>query len=209
MSVRPPARPGVPRDFLLLAAAAAAVPMLDGVLHQLLAQNPFGAPKTAAAGPQAGGIVGWLLAKQSEFYREMSIDHPRRQIRWLGGLDAARDLLCLRHLPRRRPRPWQGGDLVLSRRQPGDRAARHRAVVRLGADAVAGRGGDCRNLRLAAQRDRQNHVQCRKGDRDRQLRPDRGVRRQAGLDQGRRLYRCAAGAAAGARTGGRRASSRS
>ena len=72
MSVRPPARPGVPRDFLLLAAAAAAVTMLDGVLHHLLAQNPFGAPKTAAAGPQAGGIVGWLLAKQSEFYREMS-----------------------------------------------------------------------------------------------------------------------------------------
>ena len=25
-----------------------------------------------AADPQAGGIVGWLLAKQSEFYREMS-----------------------------------------------------------------------------------------------------------------------------------------
>jgi len=46
--------------------------MLDGVLHQLQAQNPFGAPKTAAAGPQASGIVGWLLAKQSEFYREMS-----------------------------------------------------------------------------------------------------------------------------------------
>ena len=72
MPVRPPARPGVTRDFLMLAAALAAVTMLDGVLHQLLAQNPFGAPKTSAAGPQAGGIVGWLLAKQSEFYREMS-----------------------------------------------------------------------------------------------------------------------------------------
>ncbi|MGH6641787.1 MAG: nickel/cobalt transporter [Bradyrhizobium sp.] len=39
----------------------------------LLAQNPFGGPRPAAAPePQVGGIVGWLLAKQSEFYREMS-----------------------------------------------------------------------------------------------------------------------------------------
>ena len=67
-------------------------------------------------------------------------DHPRRQVRRHRGLDAARDFLRLRHLPRRRSRPRQGGDLVLPRRQRGDRAARHRAVVRLGADAVAGRG---------------------------------------------------------------------
>ena len=45
---------------------------LDGALHALLAQNPFGGPRPAAAEPQVGGIVGWLLAKQSEFYREMS-----------------------------------------------------------------------------------------------------------------------------------------
>jgi ABC-type nickel/cobalt efflux system permease component RcnA len=37
----------------------------------LLAQTPFGAPR-AAPDAQLGGIVGWLLAKQSEFYREMS-----------------------------------------------------------------------------------------------------------------------------------------
>ena len=36
-----------------------------------MAQNPFGGPRPAAE-PQIGGIVGWLLAKQSEFYREMS-----------------------------------------------------------------------------------------------------------------------------------------
>src|SRR4051812_41327264 len=41
---------------------------LDGIIHALLAQNPFGGPRKAAE-PQ---IVGWLLAKQSEFYREMS-----------------------------------------------------------------------------------------------------------------------------------------
>ena len=51
----------------LLAIAALA----DAALHPLLAQNPFGPPR-AAPDAQAGGIVGWLLAKQSEFYREMS-----------------------------------------------------------------------------------------------------------------------------------------
>ena len=37
----------------------------------LMAQNPFGGPRPPAE-PQVGGIVGWILAKQSEFYREMS-----------------------------------------------------------------------------------------------------------------------------------------
>ena len=43
----------------------------DASLHTALAQNPFGAPK-AAPDSQVGGIIGWLLTKQSEFYREMS-----------------------------------------------------------------------------------------------------------------------------------------
>jgi nickel/cobalt exporter len=43
----------------------------DATLHSLFAQNPFGAPRMAPDA-QIGGIVGWLLAKQSEFYREMS-----------------------------------------------------------------------------------------------------------------------------------------
>jgi ABC-type nickel/cobalt efflux system permease component RcnA len=43
----------------------------DSVLHSALAQNPFGGPP-AAPDAQVGGIVGWLLTKQSEFYREMS-----------------------------------------------------------------------------------------------------------------------------------------
>jgi ABC-type nickel/cobalt efflux system permease component RcnA len=46
---------------------------LDGAVHAALAQNPFGAPKgTAVPDSQVGGIIGWLLAKQSEFYRQMS-----------------------------------------------------------------------------------------------------------------------------------------
>src|SRR5437868_7145377 len=43
----------------------------DAAVHALMAQNPFGGPRPPAE-PQVGGIVGWILAKQSEFYREMS-----------------------------------------------------------------------------------------------------------------------------------------
>jgi ABC-type nickel/cobalt efflux system permease component RcnA len=43
----------------------------DGALHDALAQNPFGGSR-AAPDAQVGGIVGWLLTKQSQFYREMS-----------------------------------------------------------------------------------------------------------------------------------------
>jgi len=59
------------RGLALCVAAAAAIVMLDGVMHVLMAQSPFGGPPGGAE-PQIGGIVGWLLAKQSEFYREMS-----------------------------------------------------------------------------------------------------------------------------------------
>ena len=45
--------------------------VLDAALHALMAQNPFGGPRPPAE-PQVGGIIGWILAKQSEFYREMS-----------------------------------------------------------------------------------------------------------------------------------------
>ncbi|WP_371821747.1 nickel/cobalt transporter [Bradyrhizobium sp. 41S5] len=57
------------RSLAVSAVVLAAFAVLDGAVHALLAQNPFGAPR--AAEPQ-GGIVGWLLAKQSEFYREIS-----------------------------------------------------------------------------------------------------------------------------------------
>jgi nickel/cobalt exporter len=59
------------RGVMLCIAAVAGVIMLDGLLHLVLAQTPFGAPKRAPE-PQTGGIVGWILARQSEFYREMS-----------------------------------------------------------------------------------------------------------------------------------------
>jgi nickel/cobalt transporter (NicO) family protein len=55
---------------LTCTAILAAALIADGVIHTALAQNPFGA--RAAPDSQIGGIVGWLLTKQSEFYREMS-----------------------------------------------------------------------------------------------------------------------------------------
>src|SRR6187397_1360773 len=55
----------------MTAAAFAAVIVFDASLHALMAQIPFGGPRPAAE-PQVGGIIGWILAKQSEFYREMS-----------------------------------------------------------------------------------------------------------------------------------------
>jgi nickel/cobalt exporter len=54
-----------------IALACAAIAATAFAFDAALAQNPFGAPR-AAPDPQLGGIVGWLLAKQSEFYREMS-----------------------------------------------------------------------------------------------------------------------------------------
>src|ERR1700675_2480579 len=53
-----------------LAIIAVAI-VVDGAVGRALAQNPFGGPP-AAPDAQVGGIVGWLLTKQSEFYREMS-----------------------------------------------------------------------------------------------------------------------------------------
>ncbi|MDB5568082.1 MAG: High-affinity nickel-transporter, partial [Tardiphaga sp.] len=60
------------RRILCSCAALLAVAVIaDGALHEVLAQNPFGGAR-AVPDAQVGGIVGWLLTKQSEFYREMS-----------------------------------------------------------------------------------------------------------------------------------------
>ncbi|RTE90612.1 nickel/cobalt transporter [Bradyrhizobium sp. LVM 105] len=68
-----PQLPPLARGLLAGAAVLLAVSVADAALHDVLAQNPFGAPRPAqAAEPEASGIIGWLLAKQSEFYRQMS-----------------------------------------------------------------------------------------------------------------------------------------
>ncbi len=62
------ARRQIALNCLMIAAIGL---VADGALHDALAQNPFGGSR-AAPDAQIGGIVGWLLTKQSEFYREMS-----------------------------------------------------------------------------------------------------------------------------------------
>ena len=60
--------------LLICLAAAAAVLAALGALDAVLAQgNPFGGPRLPATPPPPpDGIVGWLLAKQAEFYRLLS-----------------------------------------------------------------------------------------------------------------------------------------
>ena len=66
-------KPGFAHTAALGIAAVVVMLAVDGVAHVLMAQNPFGGPRPgAAAEPQIGGIVGWILSKQSEFYREIS-----------------------------------------------------------------------------------------------------------------------------------------
>jgi nickel/cobalt exporter len=62
---------GLARAFVICVAAAVVALVLDAALNVLMAQTPFGGPRPSTE-PQVGGIVGWLLSKQSEFYREMS-----------------------------------------------------------------------------------------------------------------------------------------
>ena len=59
---------------LMLFAAAAACLLAAGVLDVAFAQGtPFGAPRGAPAPlPPADGIIGWMFAKQAEFYRDLS-----------------------------------------------------------------------------------------------------------------------------------------
>ena len=71
MSVSAGSRASLARAVLIGAAVVAVIAALDGAAHLVLAQNPFGGPRPGAE-PQVGGIVGWLLTKQSEFYREIS-----------------------------------------------------------------------------------------------------------------------------------------
>jgi nickel/cobalt exporter len=59
------------RGLMIGAAALVVILAFEGATHVLTAQTPFG-PRPGSAEPQMGGVVGWLLSKQSEFYREMS-----------------------------------------------------------------------------------------------------------------------------------------
>ena len=58
----------------VFAAGALGVAVLlaaDAAIHVAAAQTPFGGMRPQVA-ERTGGLIGWLLTKQSEFYREMS-----------------------------------------------------------------------------------------------------------------------------------------
>ncbi len=69
-----PVRRGIPpRAVWLALATVAGVVIAAGMLDAALAQgNPFGAGPAPSRAPAPDGIVGWILAKQSEFYRALS-----------------------------------------------------------------------------------------------------------------------------------------
>ena len=61
--------------FVFVAAAAVVIAVLidAGVTSHALAQsNPFGGPRPGTAPVPVGGVVGWIFAKQAEFYRQFS-----------------------------------------------------------------------------------------------------------------------------------------
>jgi nickel/cobalt transporter (NicO) family protein len=59
--------------ILLLAAVVAGVLVMAGVLDAAFAQtSPFGTPRPQASPAPVGGVLGWIFAKQAEFYRQFS-----------------------------------------------------------------------------------------------------------------------------------------
>src|SRR5262249_40533950 len=53
----------------VIAGLLFAASLLDGAFAQA---GPFGAPRTQAPAPPVGGVLGWIFAKQAEFYRQFS-----------------------------------------------------------------------------------------------------------------------------------------
>jgi nickel/cobalt exporter len=57
----------------LLATAVAAVLLFAGAIDGAMAQSsPFGTPRAPAPAAPVGGVLGWIFAKQAEFYRQFS-----------------------------------------------------------------------------------------------------------------------------------------
>jgi nickel/cobalt exporter len=57
----------------LLVTVIAGLVFAAGVLDGAFAQaGPFGAPRSQAPAQPAGGVLGWIFAKQAEFYRQFS-----------------------------------------------------------------------------------------------------------------------------------------
>lgn len=72
MSVRPTGQRAV-IQFAAGLAAVACVLLLEGTIDAVLAQtNPFGGGGAPPSAGPASGLIGWVLAKEAEFYRMLS-----------------------------------------------------------------------------------------------------------------------------------------
>src|SRR6202035_4217133 len=63
------AKLGIVVAAVLLVVALVAIVLLDAAFAQ---GSPFGGPRPGTAPVPVGGVVGWLFAKQAEFYRQFS-----------------------------------------------------------------------------------------------------------------------------------------
>src|SRR5262245_34984709 len=60
-------------QIVLLVTVIAGLLFAAGVFDGAFAQaGPFGAPRSQAPAPPVGGVLGWIFAKQAEFYRQFS-----------------------------------------------------------------------------------------------------------------------------------------
>ena len=175
----------------LVAAALTLVALLDAaMLREALAQgSPFGGLRPGAAPVPTTGIVGWLFAKQAEFYRQFSglIRASKADGTAAWSLMGVSFLYGIFHAAGARPR--QGGDLFLPGRQRGDLGARRRAVAGVRADA--GARGDCRGRRRGrrAACERRHHERRRELDRDLELHAHHPGGAASVVGEGPRLYR--------------------
>ena len=87
-----------------------------GAVDAALAQ-PFGMRRSAPPPEFGGPFTGWILEKQAEFYRMLSGTIRAAKADGSAAWTLIGISFALRRLPRRRPRPRQGGDLVLPGRQ--------------------------------------------------------------------------------------------
>jgi hypothetical protein len=75
MSMRTSSKARAARELFIVAIVFIAALFLTGLIETAWAQNaPFAGLRSpgASQGAAAGGIVGWLFAKQAEFYRQFS-----------------------------------------------------------------------------------------------------------------------------------------
>ena len=60
-------------QLALVVAAVAGVLLIAGALEAVWAQaGPFGVPRSQSAPAQSSGLIGWILLKQAEFYKQFS-----------------------------------------------------------------------------------------------------------------------------------------